>query len=168
MILRNKISLLLGLFILSLSSCGVYSFTGAAIEGKTINIHYIDNNARTIVPSLSSTLTEKVRQKILSQSSLSQVNNDKTDYDLSGSITSYDVTVAAVNNAESSSKNRLTITVSIDFKNKVNEKANFVSSFTRFADFDPSQNLQNVETKLIAEIADQLADDIFNKAFVNW
>lgn len=168
MTLKNKAFILLGLLAINFASCGVYSFTGAAIEGRTINIHYIENNARSIVPSLSSTLTEKVRQKILSQSSLSQVNNDKTDYDLSGSITSYEVTVASVNNTESSSKNRLTIVVSIDFKNKANEKANFVTSFTRFADFDPSQNLQNVETKLIADISDQLADDIFNKAFVNW
>ncbi len=150
------------------ASCGVYSFTGAAIEGKTINIHFIENNARTVIPSLSPTFTEKLRQRIVSQSSLSQVNSEKSDYDISGEITAYDVTVASVSGAEASSKNRLTITVSIDFKNRMNEKSNFILSFSRFADFSSSQNIQNVETKLIAEISDQLADDIFNKAFVNW
>ncbi len=150
------------------TSCGVYSFTGAAIEGRTINVHFIENNARTVVPSLSATLTEKLRQRILSQSSLSQVNNDMTDYDVSGAINGYDVTVASVTGKETSLLNRLTITVSITFKNKLNEKANFVQTFSRFADFSSDQNIQNVEVKLISEISDQLADDIFNKAFVNW
>ena len=101
------------------TSCGVYSFTGAAIEGRTINVHFIENNARTVVPSLSATLTEKLRQRILSQSSLSQVNNDMTDYDVSGAINGYDVTVASVTGKETSLLNRLTITVSITFKNKM-------------------------------------------------
>jgi len=168
MILKNK-WLILGLMLMCfVTSCGVYSFTGAAIEGRTINIHFIENNARTVVPSLSATLTEKLRQRILSQSSLSQVNNDMTDYDVSGAIIGYDVTVASVTGKETSLLNRLTITVSITFKNKLNEKANFIQSFSRFADFSSDQNIQNVEVKLISEISDQLADDIFNKAFVNW
>jgi hypothetical protein len=159
MILKNK-WLVLGLMLMCfVTSCGVYSFTGAAIEGRTINVHFIENNARTVVPSLSATLTEKLRQRILSQSSLSQVNNDMTDYYVS---------VASVTGKETSLLNRLTITVSITFKNKLNEKANFVQSFSRFADFSSDQNIQNVEVKLISEISDQLADDIFNKAFVNW
>jgi len=166
--LKNK-WLILGLMLMCfVTSCGVYSFTGAAIEGRTINIHFIENNARTVVPSLSATLTEKLRQRILSQSSLSQVNNDMTDYDVSGAIIGYDVTVASVTGKETSLLNRLTITVSITFKNKLNEKANFIQSFSRFADFSSDQNIQNVEVKLISEISDQLADDIFNKAFVNW
>ncbi len=168
MILKNK-WLILGLMLMCfVTSCGVYSFTGAAIEGRTINVHFIENNARTVVPSLSATLTEKLRQRILSQSSLSQVNNDMTDYDVSGAIIGYDVTVASVTGKETSLLNRLTITVSITFKNKLNEKANFIQSFSRFADFSSDQNIQNVEVKLISEISDQLADDIFNKAFVNW
>ncbi len=168
MILKNRKLIVYVVGLLCLTSCGVYSFTGAAIEGKTINIHFIENNARTIVPSLSATFTEKLRQRILSQSSLSQVNSDKTDYDISGSIIGYDVTVASVTGAETSLMNRLTITVSIDFKNVLNEKANFVQSFSRFKDFSSDKNIQNIEVQLISEISDQLADDVFNKAFVNW
>jgi hypothetical protein len=96
------------------------------------------------------------------------VNSEKTDYDLSGTITGYEVSVASVSGNETSVQNRLTITLSIDFKNRQNEKANFVQTFTRFKDFSSSQNIQNIENALITEIAEQLADDIFNKAFVNW
>jgi len=76
--------------------------------------------------------------------------------------------VASVTGNETSAKNRLTVTVNIQFENSKNEKANFTQSFTRFADFNASQNIQSVETQLINTISEQLADDIFNKAFVNW
>ena len=62
----------------------------------------------------------------------------------------------------------ISISVEIIFKNKKNEKANFTQSFNRFADFSATQTLQSVEQKLIEDIGNQLADDIFNKAFVNW
>lgn len=170
MTLRSKM-LALGLAMLVmvvLHSCGVYSFTGAVIEGKTINIHFIENNARTIAPSLSSVFTEKLRQRILSQTSLAQVNTDATDYDVAGEITQYDISVASITGDQTSAKNRLTITVNIRFENRRNEKAGFTQTFTRFADFNSSQNIQSVENQLISTISDQLADDIFNKAFVNW
>ena len=166
MMWKNSLVFILVLFIFS--SCGIYSFTGAAIEGKTINIHFIENNARTIVPTLSATLTEKIRKKIFTQSSLSQVNAENTDYDLNGSITNYEVTVAAIQGQEQASKNRLSISIQIIFENRLDEKKNFTQTFSRFADFNASQNFQTVENALIEEISDQLKDDIFNRAFVNW
>ncbi|HNB81723.1 MAG TPA: LptE family protein [Chitinophagaceae bacterium] len=167
MILKIKF-LYFGLLLLLTGGCGVYSFTGAAIDGKTINVHFIENQARNISPSLSPTFTEKLRQRILSQTPLSQVNSDQADYDISGHITSYEVSIASVSGNETTSKNRLTISVQIHFVNRKNEKAAFDQSFSRFQDFSADQNFQNVESKLIADICDQLADDIFNKAFVNW
>lgn len=156
------------IFGISMSSCHVYSFTGAAIEGKTINIHFIENNARNAVPTLSPAFTQKLRQRIISQTSLSQLNNDLTDYDITGTITNYDISIAAVVGTETSSKNRLTITANIVFVNRKNEKLNFTQNFSRFADFNASQNIQSVESQLIGDISDQLVDDIFNKCFVNW
>ncbi len=149
-------------------SCGIYSFTGATIEGKTLNIHMLDNRARNVVPSLSGTLTDKIRSKILSQTGLSPNTTDNADYDITGNITTYEVTVTGVANVQTATKNRLTIGVQITFKNKLNPKANFTQTFSRFSDFDASQTLQNVEPALIEDIGNQLSDDIFNKAFVNW
>lgn len=168
MISRNSYigALLVG--VLLLASCGIYSLSGAAIEGKTIQIHFIENNARIVAPSLSPTLTEKLRQRIVSQTSLTQVNSDKADYDLSGQISSYEVTVAALTGTETSAKNRLSVTISIVFQNKINEKQSFTQSFTRFKDFSAEQNIQTVESSLIEDIAVNLADDVFNRAFVNW
>lgn len=162
------ISLLSFLLLLPLAGCKVYSFSGATIEGKTINIHQLENKARNVVPSLSATLTEKIRRRILSQTGLKPVTSDEADYDITGQITTYEVTVTAATGVQNASKNRLTIAVEVKFVNRLNEKADFTQTFTRFSDFNASQILQSVEAALIEDIGNQLADDIFNKAFVNW
>src|SRR5579872_1610186 len=131
------------------TGCGVYSFSGATIEGKNINIHQLDNKARNVMPSLSSTLTEKLRSRILSQTGLSPVNKDDADYDMTGAITAYEVTVTGAQSVQVATKNRLTISVLITFKNRINDKASFNQTFTRFSDFDATQLLQNVESALI-------------------
>lgn len=171
MILRTRLPIL---FVLILSgcllsaSCGVYSFTGANVDGKTINFHPLENTARNIEPSLSATLSNKIRSRVLSQTGLAPVNTENADYDISGVITAYDVTVSGTQNSQTASLNQLTITVAVDFKNKKNPKASYSQSFSRFSNFPASQTLQSVQAKLIDEIGTQLADDIFNKAFVNW
>jgi hypothetical protein len=156
------------LLVLGLHACGIYSFTGASIQGKNIYIPTFENRARNVVPTLSATLTTKIRSRILSQTGLSPVSTDNADYDIVGDITAYDVTISGVQNGQQAAQNRLTITVKVTFKNRLDPKSNFEQSFSRFADFSAAQNLQSVENLLIETIGNDLADDIFNKAFVNW
>jgi hypothetical protein len=151
-----------------ISGCGVYSFSGASIEGKSMRIDVLENRARNIVPTLSASLTEKIRNRILSQTGLDPVTSGPADYEMSGYISTYEVTVSGIQNTQQATQNRLTISVSIDFKNHLNEKGGFKQTFTRFADFNASQSLASVENDLINQIGTELADDIFNKAFVNW
>lgn len=166
--MRGRLLLVFPVIILLIASCGVYSFTGASIQGKTINIHALENRAQNVVPTLTATLTDKIRSRILSQTGLAPQNNDNTDYDLSGSISMYQVTVSGVQNTQEASQNRLTISLIVNFKNRLDEKASFTQTFTRFADFPATQTLQSAEARLIDDLGNQLADDIFNKAFVNW
>lgn len=165
---QRLLMLLIPVILFTATGCGVYSFTGASIEGKTLNMHALDNRARNVVPTLSPALTTKIRSNILSQTGLSPVTSDKADYDISGAITQYEVTVSGVQNTQTASQNRLTISVQIKFENRLDKKANFTQTFTRFADFAATQTLQAAESKLVEEIGNQLANDIFQKAFVNW
>lgn len=160
----------LGVLLLAcfMSSCGVYSFTGASIQGKTINIHVLENKAPNVVPTLSASLTNKIRSRILSQTGLAPVNAENSDYDLKGQIVSYQVSISGVQQTQQVSQNRLTISVNATFTNRLNDKASFTQTFSRFADFPATQTVQAVEAALIEEIGTQIADDIFNKAFVNW
>ncbi len=166
-----KLALLLVLpFAATLGGCGVYSFSGASIEGKNIRLATLENRARNVVPTLSALLTDKLRNRIVSQTGLAPVNTPDADYDVSGSITAYEITVSGLQGgtAQQASQNRLTINIEINFKNRINPKADFKQTFSRFSDFPANRSLQDVESGLIDEIGNQLADDVFNKAFVNW
>ncbi len=149
--------------------CGIYSFTGASVapDVKTISIDYLQNRASIIVPTLSQDLTEKLRDKFTAETSLSLIEKGG-DLELSGAITRYHVTPIAPKGDETSSLSRLTIKVKVDFVNHKHEEENWNQSFSRYADFDSQVDLSSVEEQLIAEINDQLIQDIFNKAVVNW
>lgn len=169
--LIKKILTVLSLGLLaSWAGCGIYSFNGASIDpaAKTVNVHFIENRAAIVNPILSQKLTEKLRSKIVSQTRLTQTNSEEADYVFSGYVSDYGVSYAAVTNIEKPAASRLTITVNISFKSKINEKSNFEQSFSRSADFPASQNIDQVANQLIETINQQLVDDIFNRAFVNW
>ena len=70
-------SLLLLTSCLAITGCGVYSFTGASIspEIKTISIATFPNQASLVQPSLSQVFTEKLKDKFVSQTNLTQINS---------------------------------------------------------------------------------------------
>jgi hypothetical protein len=155
---------------LSFYACKVnYSFTGASIppEIKTFSVHYIKNTAALVKPSLSQQLTDALRDRFTSQTTLNQVNNGG-DFDLSGEITAYATAPIAITGNQTAAMNRLTITINIRFVNKKNEKQNYETSFSRYADYPSSQALASVESGIVDEIVGYLVDDVFNKTAVNW
>jgi Lipopolysaccharide-assembly len=166
--LRSNIFFVRMAVILLLTSCHIYTFTGANVEGKTINITFIENRAKIVATQLSNVLTDKVRNKVLNQTSLTQINGDKTDYALKGTVTNYDVSFASIQNAQTVAKNRLTIVVEFNFINSIDTKKSFTRSYSKFGDFDGSQTLQQAEGILIEQISKEIADVVFNDAFVNW
>lgn len=154
---------------ISLTACKIYSFSGASIspDTKTVNVGYIENNAALVNPTLSQSLTESLKDRIVSQTGLSLVRTS-ADLEFEGTIVDYSVRPIAIQGNEYASQNRLTITVKIRFVNNKDESKNFDQSFTRYTDYPGTANLATVETELIKTINTQLIDDIFNKAFVNW
>jgi outer membrane lipopolysaccharide assembly protein LptE/RlpB len=153
----------------SLQGCGVYSFTGAAIapEVKTVSVDFFPNRASTVQPALSQTFTEKLRDKFVSQTNLTMTTS-RGDLAFEGQITDYVTQPIAIQGNEQAALNRLTITVKVKFENAVDPKQNFESSFARYSDYDSRQALSSVELDLMDEICNQLVDDIFNKAVINW
>jgi len=161
---------LLVLFVLSLlSGCKIYNFNGASIptEIKTVRVQFIVNKARYNNPQLSPQLTDKLRQKIVSQTKLTQINGDDADYDISGSITQYDVSTSAISNQQVAT-NRLTVAVSLTLLDRKTGKEPRNITATRSFDFSASLTLPDAERQLNDEIIRNLADEIFNQLFSNW
>ncbi|MBW6481423.1 MAG: hypothetical protein K0B10_00030 [Vicingaceae bacterium] len=166
----NKQSLSLIFLFALIFSCKIdYSFTGASIapDVKTFSIKTFQNFAPLASANLSQTFTEALKDVFISQTSLKLLPSNG-DLTLEGSITGYTITPNAIQGDQTAATNRLTITVDVKFINTKNEKQNFESSFSRFADYETNLNLTSIEDNLIKTINEQLTQDIFNRAVSNW
>jgi hypothetical protein len=135
-------------------------------EVKTVRVSYIENRARYVNPLLSPRLTDKLRQKIVNQTRLSQVNSE-AHYEIGGTITDYSVSTSGISDQRVASNN-LNVTVHIIFRNTLDEKKNFETDITRNFPFSSSLSLAQAEASLNEQIINNLTDEIFNKIFSNW
>lgn len=162
---------LLCVSLLLLSGCKVnYSFSGASIspDVKTVSIQYFRNNASLAPPTLSQSFTESLKDIFIAQTSLTVIPRDG-DLSFEGEIVNYvTMPVAIQAGSDQAALNRLTITVAVRFNNAKDEKQKFETTFSRYADYPSSQNLNSVQNQLIEDINKQLVQDIFNKAVINW
>jgi len=164
----TKISLML-FFVSLLSSCGIYSFKDVSIDYskiKTIKIGFIENKARYVNPQLSPRVTDKLQQKIVSQTKLVRTNNDDAHLQISGYISDYSVSTTAISSTQATG-NRLTVSVHLIVKNTVENK-NDEFDVSRNFDFSANLSLQQAEVQLQDEIVRNITDEIFNRLFSNW
>jgi hypothetical protein len=93
------------------------------------------------------------------------------DYDVTAFVAQYDVTTAGVAN-QAASINRLTVTVHLALKNRLNDQKlgtpDFETDITRNFDFPAGTNLTDAEATLTPQIVQQMTDDMFNRLFSNW
>lgn len=168
--MKNNRWILFIVLLVAHSSCKVnYSLSGASIapDVKSIAIKYFAKTAALGPSSMSQTFTEKLKDKFLTQTSLTLVNSN-ADLTLEGSIIGYTISPQAIQANENAARNRLTITVNVKFTNLKDEKQNYESSFSRYSEFDSDKNVTALEDELITDINSQLVDDIFNKSIINW
>jgi Lipopolysaccharide-assembly len=135
-------------------------------EVKTVKVNYFENKARYVNPQLSPRLTDKLRQKIINQTRLSQTNND-AHYEVSGYISDYSVSTSGISNQQTSSNN-LNVSVHVIFRNHLDETKNFEADLTRNFPFSASLSLSQAEAQLNDQIINNVTDEIFNRIFSNW
>lgn len=160
--------LLLGLVSLAcFPSC--YTLSGIAIDPntKTFYVELFENTSLDVVPTLATNFTEALKDKIRSESRLNFSATDP-DIEFSGAITRYDVKALAPEPGETTSFNRLTMAVKVNFKNNKDENNVWDRSFDFFQDFESSENLISIQDGLIETLNDNIVDQIFNHAFTNW
>ena len=134
---------------------------------KTFRVNYLENKARYVNPQLTPTVTEKLKQKIIGQTRLRQINGDEAHYDISGYLSDYSVTTTGITN-QTASTNRLNVSFHLIFKNKLDQKKDFETDITNNYDFNAQLSLQQAEAQLGNDIVKNLVDGIFNKIFSNW
>jgi hypothetical protein len=155
---------------LCMQQCKVsYSFSGVNIspEVRTYSVDYFPNRAPIVQAQLSQLFTEALMDKIQGNTSL-DLSTNGGDVSFSGEITGYETRPTAITSQETAARNRLTITVRVKYINEIDPDLDYDTSFSRYEDYDASQNLTDVENELIELIVENLIDDIFNRAFISW
>lgn len=157
------------LFVIMLCSCGVYSFSGASIppEAKTVSVQYFPNHAQLVNPLLSNNITNALNDMFVNQTTLESVA-ENGDLAIEGEITGYSTSPVAITSDQTAALNRLTVTVNVRFTNRYDENTNFEQSFSQYQDYPSNQDLNMVQDALLETIVNDLCQDIFNKAVVNW
>ena len=148
---------------------GGYSLSGASIPeaAKTFSVAYFPNNAPMVSPTLSTMLTEALKDKFSRQTKL-QLVEEGGDFAFEGEITGYASTTASVSSDDYALLNRLTITVRVKFTNAVDPNASFIQTFSQFTEYDSQQLLTDIQSSLDEEIVNQLVTDIFMASASNW
>lgn len=151
------------------SNCHVtYSLHDVSIppDVKTVKVNFIENHARYVNPQLSPSLTDKLRQKIVNQTRLTQTNGDNADWEVSGYVSDYSVSTSGISQQQTSI-NRLNVSVHISLlKRKENDQQEFDVSHS--FDFSATSTLQAAEADLTSQILRDMPDEIFNHIFSNW
>jgi hypothetical protein len=132
-------------------------------------VNAFENKARYVEPALAPQLTEKVRQKIISQTRLRETKNDDANYDISGYISNFSVSTSGVANQQAGT-NRIDVTFHLVFKNTVDPdpSKSFETDLSSSYDFLASKTLQQASAENMDNILKTVTDAIFNKIFSNW
>ena len=153
--------------ILSLG-CGVYSPYGAKTSGATT---FAVAAFEPVTPLASATasliLTEALRDRIQRQTTLRLVPEDG-ELRFAADITGWTLAPVTATGNETAASNRLTLQVVVRYENGRDVTQDFERTFSRFVDIPSDQDFTAVEEQVLADLADQLSQDIFNASLGNW
>ncbi len=136
---------------LMINSCHVhYGFRDVSIppDINTVRVNLIENRAGYVNVQLSPRLTDRLRQKIVSQTRLKQTNGDNADWEITGTITDYSFSTAGISNQQTTT-NRINVSVHLVRTNQKDGKTKDYN-VTRNFDFPSSQSLQQAESNLLS------------------
>jgi outer membrane lipopolysaccharide assembly protein LptE/RlpB len=138
-------------------------------EWKEFYVTPLELSAATAPSNYNATLTESLRSGIQNNTRLKMLTktNDSA-VQISGSVNSYNTTPQAVTNGDNAQKNRLTVSVNFTIITPTKGLEKMQMTSTRFADYDASQQLADVENQLLELINQQIVQDVINKLRSNW
>jgi hypothetical protein len=155
----------------SSGGCGYYSFSGTAIPDhiQTIAIPLFEDVSRSAVPGLPEQLTELLIGRFVQQTRLALSTDDvSADALLFGSLQRYRNEPTSVGGQERATLNRVTISVSVTYRDQTREQEVLNRTFSASGEYDPVAGGLEGEVEAATFALEQLAEDIFTAATSNW
>lgn len=138
-------------------------------EWRDFYITPLELNAATAPANYNATLTESLRNGVQNNTRLKMLTRiDDADVQISGTVNSYNTTPQALTNGDNAQKNRLTVSVNFTIITPTKGLEKMQMTSTRFADYDATQQLSDVESQLLELINQQIVQDVINKLRSNW
>ena len=162
-----RLIIVLGL-IISVTSCGIYSFTGADTgNAKTFQVNFFQNNAQLIEPGLDIDFTNALQDLVQNQTNLNLVTNNG-DLIFEGEIAEYRIAPMTATAQNTAAQNRLTMAVNVRYFNSLDEEKDFEQRFTFFFDYPAEVQLSSVKSEAHEVLFERITQDIFNTSLANW
>ena len=152
-----------------MSSCKInYSLSGANTGTlQTVSVNFFQNRAALAPPTLSQYFTEEFRDRCERQTNMTLITGPG-DAHFEGEITAYSTRPMAISGGEQVELTRFTIGIRVRYTNIQDDELSFEETFSQFRDFESTQQFESVQADLTIQIIEDISEDIFNRAFVNW
>ena len=167
--MKKSLIIFCSILLLSLQSCGIYSFTGADTgDAQTFQVNFFQNNADLVEPGIDRTFTLSLQDLIQNQTNLSLTNNNG-DLIFEGEITEYYIAPMTATAENTAAQNRLTISVNVRFFNTLEPEKDFERRFSFYYDYPATKQLVGGDLEsAVDEIYTRITQDVFNAALTDW
>ena len=169
LVARLRAALMITMVVAGLGGGAYYSFTGASIPDHlvTVAIPLAEDNTVSTVTGLDDEMTRLLVDRFVRQTRLDLSTNESgADALLKAVITRYVNQPTSVSGQEQATRNRVTITAQISYRDQVNDLDLVDRSFSAFEEYDPLDPAQE-EIAAFAAL-EKIADDVFTAATSNW
>jgi hypothetical protein len=165
---RFHTALMVMLVVLTTSCKVKYSFSGANTGVlETVSIDYFRNRSALAPPILGQYITEEFRDLCERQTNLSLISGPG-DAHFEGEITIYTTRAMAITGNDQAALTRFTIGVKVTYTNNLDPELSFEQTFSQYRDYESTLQFESVQSELTDAIIEEINEDIFNRAFVNW
>ena len=150
------------------TSCKVkYSFSGANTGVlETVSVDFFQNRSALAPPALGQYITEEFRDLCERQTNLTLISGPG-DAHFEGEIAVYSTRAMAIS-GDQAALTRFTIGVKVSYTNNLDPDLSFDETFSQYRDYESSLQFESVKSELTDAIVEEINEDIFNRAFVNW
>ena len=111
---------------------------------KTYSVDYFPNKAPLVVPYLSDMFTENLTTYMRQKTGLTQLTDNNGDIRFEGQITKYYSRPIDIQKDEIAASNRLTIEIRVKYTNTKDDKYDFDSTFSNYADYSTEADFDSI------------------------
>jgi hypothetical protein len=165
----REATLLLAAAVLAAPGCAYYSFTGATIPShlSTLAVPLAEDRSVSTVTGLDEQLTRLLVDRFVSQTRLSLEPTDaEADAVLTATIDRYQNQPASVGGDERATRNRVTRSVAVVYRDQVQDREVLRRTFSGFEEYDALDPDQEAGAAAAALV--KIADDVFTAATSEW